>query len=103
MALVSGITAMQYINDANDNINENNITKTITDYWTYDPYEMVKLEDNGTFTTRLVDLKTGNMVAIQNEAESTGRAVVDLSNRKMLMKHIKKLIYKKNFLQQMKN
>ncbi len=81
MALVSGITAMQYINDANDNINENNITKTITDYWTYDPYEMVKLEDNGTFTTRLVDLKTGNMVAIQNEAESTGRAVVDLSNK----------------------
>ena len=79
MALVSGITAMQYINDVNYSI-EDSKEETITNYWTYDTENMKKIEDEDTEYTSLVDLKTGNIVSIKNTATSTGKEAVDLSN-----------------------
>lgn len=79
MALVSGITAMQYINDANYSIKENE-EKIITNYWTYNTEDMKKIEDENTEYTSLVDLKTGNIVYIKNIAISTGKDTADLSN-----------------------
>ena len=59
MALVTGVTSMQYINSENDEIRE--------------------LE--GDTKTKLVDLETGNLVAIKEKAVETGKEIVDLSNK----------------------
>ena len=81
MALVSGITSMQYIDDVNNNLNVGKQVTTKTDYWTYDSKEMAQIEDYTVGYTKLVDLNTGNLVAVKNEAESTGNAVIDLNNK----------------------
>ena len=81
MALVSGITSMQYIDDVNDNLNISGMQTTKTDYWTYNSEDMAEIENYSVGYTKLVDLKTGNLVAVKNEAVSTGNAVIDLSNK----------------------
>ncbi len=80
MALVAGVTSMQYIDDLNSKIDC--VTENIkTDYWTYDSTEMSMIDSYTTGYTKLVDLKTGNLVAVKNDAISTGKAVIDLSNK----------------------
>ena len=81
MALVSGITSMQYIDDVNDNLNISGMQTTKTDYWTYNSEDMAEIENYSVGYTKLVDLKTGNLVSVKNEAVSTGNAVIDLSNK----------------------
>lgn len=76
MALVTGVTSMQCIDDLNseiDYVTEN----TKTDYWTYDSTEMSMIDSY----TKLVDLKTGNLVAVKDEAISTGKDIIDFSNK----------------------
>lgn len=80
MALVTGVTSMQYINSENDEIRklEGNIK---TNYWTYDEEAMSRIETSSLEYTKLVDLETGNLVAIKKRVVSTGKEVVDLSNK----------------------
>ena len=80
MSLVAGITSMQYINNVNDktSVINNNLE---TDYWTYDPDEMAKIENYALGYTKLVDLKTGNLLAVRDEFLPTGREEIDLSNK----------------------
>lgn len=80
MALVTGVTSMQCIDDLNseiDYVTEN----TKTDYWTYDSTEMSMIDSYTAGYTKLVDLKTGNLVAVKDEAISTGKDIIDLSNK----------------------
>lgn len=80
MALVTGVTSMQCIDDLNseiDYVTEN----TKTDYWTYDYTEMSMIDSYTAGYTKLVDLKTGNLVAVKDEAISTGKDIIDLSNK----------------------
>ena len=80
MALVTGVTSMQCIDDLNSEIEA--VTETTkTDYWTYDSTEMSMLDSYTAGYTKLVDLKTGNLVAVKDEAVSTGKAAIDLSNK----------------------
>lgn len=56
MALVTGVTSMQCIDDLNseiDYVTEN----TKTDYWTYDYTEMSMIDSYTAGYTKLVDLK----------------------------------------------
>jgi len=80
MALVTGVTSMQCIDDLNseiDYVTEN----TKTDYWTYDSTEMSMIDSYTAGYTKLVDLKTGNLVAVKDEAISTGKDIIDFSNK----------------------
>lgn len=79
MALVTGITSMQYIDDLNSELDYGIASKT--DYWTYDSTKMSMIDSSTIGYTKLVDLKTGNLVAVRDEAVATGKAVIDLSNK----------------------
>ncbi len=80
MALVTGVTSMQCIDDLNSDIDS--ATETIkTDYWTYNSDEMSIMDSYVEGYTKLVDLKTGNLVAVKDEAVSTGKPVIDLNNK----------------------
>ena len=80
MALVTGVTSMQCIDDLNSEIDY--VTETSkTDYWTYDSTEMSMVDSYTAGYTKLVDLKTGNLLAVKDEAVSTGKPVIDLSNK----------------------
>ena len=80
MALVTGVTSMQYIDDLNIEI-EYVTENTKTDYWTYDSTEMSIIDSYTAGYTKLVDLKTGNLVAVKDEAISTGKDIIDLTNK----------------------
>ena len=80
MALVTGVTSMQYINSENDEIRELE-GDTKTNYWTYDEEAMSRIETPSLEYTKLVDLETGNLVAIKEKAVETGKEIVDLSNK----------------------
>ena len=80
MALVTGVTSMQYINAENYDIVKS-VDYVETRYWTYDKEKMSKIENYIPDYTKLVDLKTGNLVAIKKRVVSTGKEVVDLSNK----------------------
>ena len=54
---------------------------TKTDYWTYDSTEMSMIDSYTAGYTKLVDLKTGNLVAVKDEAISTGKDIIDFSNK----------------------
>ena len=80
MALVTGVTSMQCIDDLNSEIDY--VTETIkTNYWTYDSNDMSIMDSYVEGYTKLVDLKTGNLVAVKDEAVSTGKPVIDLNNK----------------------
>ena len=80
MALVTGVTSMQCIDDLNSDIDS--VTETIkTNYWTYDSNDMSIMDSYVEGYTKLVDLKTGNLLAVKDEAVSTGKPVIDLSNK----------------------
>jgi len=80
MALVTGVTSMQCIDDLNSEIDY--VTETSkTDYWTYDSTEMSMVDSYTAGYTKLVDLKTGNLVAVKDDAISTGKDIIDLSNK----------------------
>ena len=79
MALVTGITSMQYIDDLNSELDY--VIASKTDYWTYDSTKMSMIDSSTIGYTKLVDLKTGNLVAVKDEAVATGKAVIDLSNK----------------------
>lgn len=80
MALVTGVTSMQCIDDLNSDIDS--ATENIkTDYWTYNSDEMSIMDSYVEGYTKLVDLKTGNLVAVKDEAVSTGKPVIDLNNK----------------------
>lgn len=80
MALVTGVTSMQCIDDLNSEIDY--VTETSkTDYWTYDSNDMSIMDSYVEGYTKLVDLKTGNLLAVKDEAVSTGKPVIDLSNK----------------------
>lgn len=80
MALVTGVTSMQCIDDLNSEIDS--ITESVkSDYWTYDETKMSVMNSDTIGYTKLVDLKTGNLVAVKDEAVSTGKKVIDLSNK----------------------
>lgn len=80
MALVTGVTSMQCIDDLNSEIDS--ATETVkTDYWTYDGTKMSMVDCYTPGYTKLVDLKTGNLVAVKDEAVSTGKEAIDLSNK----------------------
>ena len=72
MALVTGVTSMQYINSENDEIRELE-GDTKTNYWTYDEEAMSRIETPSLEYTKLVDLETGNLVAIKEKAIETGK------------------------------
>ena len=80
MALVTGVTSMQYIDDLNSDIDSDAET-IMTDYWTYDSNDMSIMDSYVEGYTKLVDLKTGNLVAVKDEAISTGKDIIDLSNK----------------------
>ncbi len=80
MALVTGVTSMQYIDDLNSDIDSDAET-IMTDYWTYDSNDMSIMDSYVEGYTKLVDLKTGNLLAVKDEAVSTGKPVIDLSNK----------------------
>lgn len=80
MALVTGVTSMQYINSENDEIRELE-GDTKTNYWTYDEEAMSRIETPSLEYTKLVDLETGNLVAIKEKVVETGKEIVDLSNK----------------------
>lgn len=80
MALVTGLTSMQCIDDLNSEI-DSAIETRKTDYWTYDSTEMSMLDNYVAGYTKLVDLKTGNLVAVKDEAVLTGKDITDLSNK----------------------
>lgn len=65
MALVTGVTSMQCIDDLNSEIDS--ATETVkTDYWTYDGTKMSMVDCYTPGYTKLVDLKTGNLVAVKD-------------------------------------
>ena len=80
MALVTGLTSMQCIDDANNKISYTSINSK-NDYWTYDSEEMAMIENYVEGYTKLVDLKSGNLVAVLTTAVETGKAETDLSNK----------------------
>ncbi len=80
MALVTGVTSMQCIDDLNSDIDSDAET-IMTDYWTYDSNDMSIMDSYVEGYTKLVDLKTGNLLAVKDEAVSTGKPVIDLSNK----------------------
>ena len=80
MALVTGVTSMQCIDDLNSDIDSDAET-IMTDYWTYDSNDMSIMDSYVEGYTKLVDLKTGNLLAVKDEAVSTGKTVIDLSNK----------------------
>ena len=78
MALVTGVTSMQCIDDLNSEIDY--VTETSkTDYWTYDSTEMSMVDSYTAGYTKLVDLKTGNQQ--HKDDASTGKDIIDLSNK----------------------
>ncbi len=80
MALVTGLTSMQCIDDANNKISYTSINSK-NDYWTYDSEEMAMIENYVEGYTKLVDLKSGNLVAVLTTAVETAKAETDLSNK----------------------
>ncbi len=80
MALVTGLTSMQCIDDANNKISYTSINSK-NDYWTYNSEEMAMIENYVEGYTKLVDLKSGNLVAVLTTAVETGKAETDLSNK----------------------
>ncbi len=80
MALVTGVTSMQCIDDLNSDIDSDAET-IMTDYWTYDSNDMSIMDSYVEGYTKLVDLKTGNLLAVKDVAVSTGKPVIDLSNK----------------------
>lgn len=80
MALVTGVTSMQYINSENNEIKELE-GDTKINYWTYDEEKMSRVETDSLEYSKLVDLETGNLVAIKEKAVETGKEKVDLSNK----------------------
>ena len=80
MALVTGLTSMQCIDDANNKISYTSINSK-NDYWTYDSEEMAMIENYVEGYTKLVDLKSGNLVAVLTTAVETGKSETDLSNK----------------------
>lgn len=80
MALVTGITSMQYINSENYDIVKS-VDYVERQYWSYDEERMAKLQKDTTDYIKLVDLKTGNLVAIKKRTVSTGKELVDLKNK----------------------
>ena len=72
MALVTGVTSMQCIDDLNSEIDY--VTETSkTDYWTYDSTEMSMVDSYTAGYT--------NLVAVKDDAISTGKDIIDLSNK----------------------
>lgn len=80
MALVTGLTSMQCIDDANNKISYTSINSK-NDYWTYNSEEMAMIENYVEGYTKLVDLKSGNLVAVLTTAVETAKAETDLSNK----------------------
>lgn len=76
MALVTGVTSMQYINSENNEIKELE-GDTKINYWTYDEEKMSRVETDSLEYSKLVDLETGNLVAIKEKAVETGKEKVD--------------------------
>lgn len=79
MALVSGVTAMNWINDENMKT-EATLNSGKYDYWTCDTKKFATLVSDNIDFAKYVDLETGNIVAVKNEAIRTNNAKVDLSN-----------------------
>ena len=80
MALVTGLTSMQCIDDADNKLSYTSINSK-NDYWTYDSEEMAMIENYVEGYTKLVDLKSGNLVAVLTTAVETGKSETDLSNK----------------------
>lgn len=79
MALVSGVTAMNWIN--NEKIQtEEKLYSGKYDYWTCDTTKFATLVSDNIDFAKYVDLETGNIVAVKNEAIRTNNTKVDLSN-----------------------
>lgn len=79
MALVSGVTAMNWINDENMKV-ESTLDSGKYDYWTCDTKKFATLVSDNIDFAKYVDLETGNIVAVKNEAIRTNNEKVDLSN-----------------------
>lgn len=79
MALVSGVTAMNWINDENMKV-ESTLDSGKYDYWTCDTKKFATLVSDNIDFAKYVDLETGNIVAVKNEAIRSNNEKVDLSN-----------------------
>ena len=70
MALVAGITSMNWINDLNDET-EASFNNTKYDYWLADSNKFSRLVSDNLDFTKYVDVTTGNIIAVKNQAIST--------------------------------
>ena len=70
MALVAGITSMNWINDLNAET-EASFNNTKYDYWLADSNKFSRLVSDNLDFTKYVDVTTGNIIAVKNQAIST--------------------------------
>ena len=70
MALVAGITSMNWISDLNAET-EASFNNTKYDYWLADSSEFSRLVSDNLDFTKYVDTTTGNIIAVKNQAIST--------------------------------
>lgn len=96
MALVSGVTAMNWINDENMKVGTTIDSKKY-DYWTCDTKKFATLVSDNIDYAKYVDLATGNIIAVKNEAIRTNNAKVDLNNEEEAKKVYDNINIKEEF------
>lgn len=95
MALVAGITSMNWINDLNAET-EASFNNTKYDYWLADSSEFSRLVSDNLDFTKYVDTTTGNIIAVKNQAISTNDKA-DLTDEEEAKEAYENIVIKDEF------
>lgn len=95
MALVAGITSMNWINDLNSETKAD-FNNTKYDYWEADVSKFSRLVSDNLDFTKYVDLNTGNIIAVKNQAIST-KDKTDLADEEKAKEAYENIVIKDEF------
>lgn len=95
MALVAGITSMNWINDLNAET-EASFNNTKYDYWLADSNKFSRLVSDNLDFTKYVDVTTGNIIAVKNQAISTNDKA-DLTDEEEAKEAYENIVIKDEF------
>ena len=95
MALVAGITSMNWISDLNAET-EASFNNTKYDYWLADSSEFSRLVSDNLDFTKYVDTTTGNIIAVKNQAISTNDKA-DLTDEEEAKEAYENIVIKDEF------
>ena len=95
MALVAGITSMNWINDLNAET-EASFNNIKYDYWLADSNKFSRLVSDNLDFTKYVDVTTGNIIAVKNQAISTNDKA-DLTDEEEAKEAYENIVIKDEF------